>query len=543
MKQTKSRFGATIPKKQRQQRQKTTTGSSAYSRNGATKRGSFRGLPEIWLPENNQYISEFALSLGKILKNQDVFWRLDKCVTPKQDEKGIFKLEEVTAQEFRSLIENYCAPVKWRRSDTKKPEKVRRSLGAEDATATLLTRDYLKQLRPVRAFNQVRLPAFYGKANLQLLPLGYDPIHQVYTAPNAFDYPQTLSLQDAKKFLDELLSEFCFVATNAELSKSIILAAGLTLYAAHLLPRYTIRPNFLVNANSEGSGKTLLCKIPIIAVLGEAPVATVPKNEDEMRKFIAGAALSGSPVLFLDNVKGYLSSASLEALSTSPVTEFRVLGLNKLGKAEHGLTVFMTANRATFSPDLARRTFAVELFLEEVRAESRPINHPLDDAGIIKLRPKILASFWALVDAWAKAGFPLPKQANQAFVAWNRVVGAILENAGYISPSRTGKGMSQAGDAELSDMEKFVAEMVEYRAYKIDELIDHARHHQVFEWIVGNDGDPALEPRERRIFGLLLKRFTSRVFRIPTQNYQLGKPMRFELLSRTARKLYGLRDP
>jgi hypothetical protein len=387
--------------------------AGANSPGGRTKKGSFHGLPEIWLPENNRYLSEFASELGRILSTQEVFWRFDKCVIPKADEKAIINLAEVSPQEFRSLIENYCAPIKHRRTNTKNPEKVRHSLATEDATATLVDRGFLKRLRPVRGINQIQLPAFYGN-KLQLLPLGYDPQHQIYTVHNAFDYPKNFTPKEAIKFFDDFLSEFCFFAQDRQLSQSIIIAAALTLFASHLMPMHSIRPNFLVNANSEGSGKTLLCKIPIIAMLGSAPAGTVPKDEDEMRKFIASASLSGSPIFFLDNIKGHLNSASLEALTTSPVIQFRVLGKTKLQKAEHGLTVLMSANRATFSPDLRRRTFIIELFLEDVRPERRLIKHPLDDAGIINARADILASLWA----WSKPG-PRP---------------AILKPANSINP-------------------------------------------------------------------------------------------------------------
>src|SRR3981081_689644 len=97
--------------------------------------------------------------------------------------------------------------------------------------------------------------------------------------------------------------------------------------------------------------------------------------------------------------------------------------------------------------------------------------------------------------------------------------------------------------AELSDMETFVDEMTEYRAYTIAELVEHARHHQLFEWIVGNYQDPDLDPKQRSMFGYLLKRFTGRVFRVTNQISLIVKPMKFEKLSQTARKTYGLRDP
>jgi hypothetical protein len=317
----------------------------------------------------------------------------------------------------------------------------------------------------------------------------------------------------------------------------VVIAAGLTLYAKHLLKRPAIRPNFLASANSGGAGKTLLWKIPIIALGGRAPAGTVPKDEDEMRKLIGAAALSGSPALFLDNVKGHLSSASLEALTTSPVTQFRLLGQNKLIEAEHGLTVFITANDATFSPDLRRRTLAVELFLSDLHPESRPIKHPLDDAELIKLRPSILGGFYAFVRHWDAQGRPRPKQINQSFAAWSEVVGGILEACNYVSPCAPSKSHGLAGDRDLIDMERLADNMVVNKAYEFAGLVELAQHHRCFEWIIGDTGDE-LDRAARKVFGELLKRFLGRYFVVSDDDGQIQ--VKFDLLSSTARKKYGI---
>jgi hypothetical protein len=485
--------------------------------------------PEIKLPEDNRYLSKFFEELGRLLHPREVFWRFDRCVAPKQDEKGRFSLGEVTSQEFRSLIERFCQPFRYRKiNHGSTGEKVRRSLSSDDAGATLVSRNFLGQLRPIRSFNQVRLPAFYGRGQIQRLPLGYDEVHQVYTAPNASNYQENMSLETARAFWKDLVSEFCFIEADRDRSTSVVLAAGLTLFAAHLLPSLSIRPIFLASANSEGSGKSLLLKIPIVALLGYAPAGTVTRDEDEMRKLIGSAAVSGSPVLFLDNVRGHLASASLEALTTTPVTQFRLLGQNKLMEPEHGLTVFITANRATFSPDLRRRTLVVELFLSDVRPESRRINKPLDDGKLADLRPQILGAFWAFVREWARKMFPRPKTINQSFVGWSEVIGGIVECAGYPSPCANSL-FTISGDRELVEMETLVNEMVEGNIYNFSDIVDLARHHRLFEWVIGDEG--TLDPKARSKFGLLLTRFVDRIF---------PSGFRFELISRTARKQYGI---
>jgi hypothetical protein len=102
--------------------------------------------------------------------------------------------------------------------------------------------------------------------------------------------------------------------------------------------------------------------------------------------------------------------------------------------------------------------------------------------------------------------------------------------------------MSQSGDVELIGMETLVDNMVEGTSYQVSDLVDLARHHRLFEWIVGNSGDGDLDPSQRSKFGYLLRRFTNRIFQLveisgTTINYV---SVRFSLLSTTAKKVYGL---
>lgn len=134
------------------------------------------------------------------------------------------------------------------------------------------------------------------------------------------------------------------------------------------------------------------------------PLPEAVSYESEMRKVIATAAHESAPVLFLDNVKNHLSGPSLEALATSAVFTGRILGETKGIEKENRITVIITGNGCTFSPDLRRRVLAVELFLKEAKAEDRAIKNPLDDERILALRPQILSALWALVREWDKAG-------------------------------------------------------------------------------------------------------------------------------------------
>jgi hypothetical protein len=175
---------------------------------------------------------------------------------------------------------------------------------------------------------------------------------------------------------------------------------------------------------------------------------------------------------------------------------------------ENWVTVFVTGNGCTVSPDMRRRALFVELFMEAERAEDRNFKRVLDDAVLLAMRPRILAALSALVREWDAAGRPKPSRTHTAFPRWAEIVGGIVEFAGYGCPLETAE-ISSAADVDGSDMRELVKLLGE-EPVKFDELVDKAREHGLFERIIGSDGD--LKPSDKSTLGKLLKRYDRRVF-------------------------------
>ena len=101
------------------------------------------------------------------------------------------------------------------------------------------------------------------------------------------------------------------------------------LFTNQLLPEKSLRPCFIFVANAEGAGKTLLVQICITPTLGAMPVGSKADDDDEMRKVILTAVREARAVIFLDNLKGRLSSEPLEAFLSAPIWNGRKLGVNE----------------------------------------------------------------------------------------------------------------------------------------------------------------------------------------------------------------------
>jgi hypothetical protein len=428
------------------------------------------------------------------------------------DQTQTHRLAIVTPHEFCTLIEDHCAPYyrrEWENRQGKKGTRdIYRTIAVEVARKTLVCRDFLDQLAPVLALNTVRLPILRRNGTIELLPTGYDAESAILTHEEV-TFADNWELHKATRFLRSLYGEFCFHQDDSERSLAVAIAGGLTLFCAHLLPKGSTRPNFMFTANAEGSGKTLLAKLAALPLLGRMPTGSYPQDEAEMRKLILATVLTGSSVLFIDNLKGHLSSGSLEALTTSPVIKDRILGQSAVIEAEHGITVFITGNDATISPDLRRRTLLVELFLNQARAEDRVIERPMDDHIIGQARPDILSAYWGLLRAWDQAKRPEGSVQHPSFHPWSRIIGGILEHAGFSNPCLPAK-LDSSGDQTLADMEKLINTMNPSGEYKFADIVDLARERSLFERMIGDEGE--LKPDQRTRFGKQLRKFSGRRF-------------------------------
>jgi hypothetical protein len=278
----------------------------------------------------------------------------------------------------------------------------------------------------------------------------------------------------------------------------------MTIFGRGLLPHDALRPCFVYLANCEGAGKTLLVKTAVVPVLGQAPVGIVPKDEDELRKAIAATVREARSVLFLDNVKGHLSSEALESLLSAQTFSGRVLGVSETFTAPNLATVFVTGNGCTVSPDLRRRSLFCELFIEAERPEDRKFTRMLEVGELLQERERILSALWSLVQSWDLAGRPGPSKTSSSFPHWAAIVGGIVEHSGFGCPLDAPN--ITAGDVDGRDMHKLAELMVGQLTF--DELVGISREHGLFSSIVS---DEALDRRDKSRLGRLFSRFDRRL--------------------------------
>ena len=459
-------------------------------------------LPKVQLPGDGRLLSVFAKDCADILKNCGIYHRGGVAFIVNQQRDG---LEVITPSMLRTLAEKYlvCFRVKGAGGKT---IKLARTMTSEDAQGVLSAQQFLSQLPKVARIATARLPVMRTAGVVELLTDGYDRESLTLTFAQC-KYDTAMSMLDAIKIINELLAEFPFADDGR--SKSVTITAMVGLFCAGFFAAGVPRPVFIYLANAEGAGKTLCAKVAITPAHGLAKIDSDLKDKTETKKELLSAVIEARPYILFDNCKGHIDSPSLEAFVSAAVFSGRILGVSKMFSGENLMTVFVTGNGCTVSPDMRRRSLFIELFMEAERAEDRIIKCFLDDALLLAMRPKLLAALWTLVREWDKAGRPKASRTHTAFPRWAEVIGGIIEHAGYRCPFVSAE-IPSAADLDGSDMRELVKVLCT-EPVQFDELVALARKNGLFERIIGSD-DNVLKPSEKSTLGKLLKRYDRRVF-------------------------------
>ena len=496
-----------------------------------------KGRPGVRLPAVNNPLSAFAWQLADLLYEKPLFTRSGFCVKLDTEKRGMVLFKD---QVLRTFIEETTTPhivaVKEDKKGVKTVTLLPHTANAEQARGVLACNRFLRGLRPLSRVLPCRLPIMRKDGRIELPGAGYDAETRTWIMndPEASYDSTPTPLPAAVAFFEDLLGEFPF-AEDGGRSKAVAIAAILSVYCTALIPTDATKPAFLYVANSEGSGKTTLAKLAALtAQSGDAPVEAAPTSEEEWAKKLLGIVISGRRVVLLDNLKGLLSSAALEAYCTSPTFAGRVLGRNDEFVGEAGATILITGNGLQTSPDLRRRTLMCELFSPLLRPEDRVYKKSLDPVRIKELRPQILAACWSLVAAWDDAGRPGSSMTSASFQRWADVVAGIVEHAGWACPLAAPQ-VTTAGDVDASDIATLpdVLDLGDMRSFaSLAELCEGAG---LFEAVTSDKdfGGQSLTPAARSAFGRLLKRFDGRV---------VGPGIRFVIEGAGRNRVYGLRQ-
>ena len=149
---------------------------------------------------------------------------------------------------------------------------------------------------------------------------GYHEVSRLWYAPTSAlfvsvpDHPTVEEIHQARDLLvGELLGDFPF---DGQASRAHAAAMILLPFARELITGPT--PLHALSAPSPGAGKGLLLDVVSLIATGQtAPLISVPRDDEEMRKRITAQLRRGTPIITLDNLNRKLDSSTLASALTA----------------------------------------------------------------------------------------------------------------------------------------------------------------------------------------------------------------------------------
>ena len=402
-------------------------GSIAMQRDLFTEEWSPADVPTIHVgPDIGRVNDEALAALARMPK---VFQRIGRLVTVTHDPDPGTTLRRQAESPRIAVIQRAHARellstgARWTKDDARRRTRVW-CTPPGDYVDSLMARPTFEGVRPLAGF--VESPTLRPDGTVIEAP-GYDDRTGLYLdlrchVPKVPEDPSVHDARTALAVLVELVGDFPF---KADAHRAAWVAALLTSLARHAFDGPA--PAFLVDANASGAGKTKLCDlVSIIATGREAPRMTAPKSDDEARKAITATALSGDPIVLVDNIAGVFGGQTWDAALTGTVWKDRLLGRND-GDASVTVPLRITwlasGNNVMLRGDLHRRIAHIRLESPLEAPDARDdFKHPDLLGHARRERGRIIQAALTILRAYFAAGCPdqrLP--AWGSFEAWSKL--------------------------------------------------------------------------------------------------------------------------
>jgi hypothetical protein len=454
-------------------------------------------LPKILLPGDNSMQRTFNESLSYVFQNNTLFRRSILPVVPVDG-----RLMKMTPDHFITFATEFCMPYKIRYDRDGDPVEVYRDMTKSHATQCIDSLEFIFSLPPIERLYPCPVPVISHNI-LTLITPGYNPLTATYVFDSAIEkteqkeipphlshlisssdyYDDSIDLSAACRYLYSILKDFpfsdweppfiptpehplyqCDAAGNPlpiRLSRSLSVQIGamLSIFAGNCVPQLASRMGFMMIADQQRSGKTLLVKLATIPVHGAFKAQSWRSDDENLIKILDSETLAASPYICFDNARAYIESPALEGFMTSPTWTGRILGKTEMFTAENNATIFITGNGLKFCTDIGHRFLIVDLYVEESDIQGREITTVIDDMWLsdLKNRRDILNSLWCIVRHWEGAGRPdAVGKPYRGFDRWCKVIGGMVDLAGFGDMLHPPK-LENSGDGETDDINALVA--------------------------------------------------------------------------------------
>jgi hypothetical protein len=264
---------------------------------------------------------------------------------------------------------------------------------------------------------------------------GYDAVTGLYYAPDPnlsippiVENPSSDQVAAALQFITSAIGEFPY-KDGASWANAI--AAFLTPIVKPAINAPA--PLALFDAPQAGTGKSLLADVLSIVATGRpGEMFSAPRDEDEWRKQITTALLTGTSVVVIDNVNRKLDNPDLCKVLTETTHADREFRTHHKLVLPVKSTFIATGNNIQIGGDMPRRCYWVRLDAQDSQPFLRT-GFKIDDlkGWVTEHRAELLVALLTLARAWYVAECPRPTlKPLGSFESWSITIGGILQHAG-----------------------------------------------------------------------------------------------------------------
>jgi hypothetical protein len=338
-------------------------------------------------------------------------------------------------------------PAKLKKDDDDKGKKKKTKLVPKNAPADLAS-------KMIESDTQWKFPNLFGTVEAPTLrrdgsvldAVGYDEETGLFFDPGAIKFPKIKARPTrvdglaAMRMIADLLIDFPFKDAEGYEGVSLAVALAATL-TGPVRRTIDIAPAFAATAKERESGKTELCDTVIGITVGRK-VAPRPfsGSEEERRKAIGAALLSGQPVLFFDNAdKTPIEGDFLERIITEPQISDRLLGITEEYTAPTNALLLFNGNDITIAGEGMSSRVLLTRIVPDLPLAKRRFKYPNLFAHVIENRPALIGAVLTALRAFLVANPPVPDGRDTSrFPEWDRLIAQALVWYGYADPMRGG---------------------------------------------------------------------------------------------------------
>ncbi len=264
--------------------------------------------------------------------------------------------------------------------------------------------------------------------------------------PEVPHQPSAKQLKQAVEVLREAVVDFPFAS---ETYFAVWVSFLLTIVS-----RFAFKgsaPIFVVDANTQGSGKGLLVDVASMIATGHRAARMVnPEDDAEARKRITAQILAGDQLILIDNVSGTLGTPALDAVLTADTWKDRILGRSEMVELPVLATWAATGNNITLTRDMTRRVAHIRLSSPLERPEERSgFAHPNLLTWVKRKRGRLLNAALTILRGYCAAGRPRQNFSPWgSFEGWSNLVRSAVVSAGLADPGLARQELASRGDLE-----------------------------------------------------------------------------------------------